>query len=449
MKYENAKNILPPELLAEVEKYAAGKLIYVPCSRARLPWGERTGMRRSIDDRNSALRRAFAEGKSIDDLAREYYLSHETIKNIVYARKERVNMMFDKVFSLYSETPPESFEIQFSVDETTPWGEERYVKDIDARFADRRLLIRIQKYIFVTTARVAEIAHMIEEYGRIGYKCARIVENKNGELSCTMNVDGHDCVVFAEEYDPDSIAYGKKGADGRYVYHDDLVKSFGKIGSLHLEGNEDSYLTLFSEITCGFNGCKDFLDEYVNLDLKDRIYSAFPALSDKYEALRAQFEKLHGELRPLWDSLPTSLFYPCEGEEWTTLIDGEGNLTGFRDFVDGGRDVCISFFINRIMAFCEDLPEDIAALEVHDSSLRKARIDEFVRDFKLLGEYYEFTEAEIAAAPIIYKLWLLHIYYYFKGAVWKGDDESAAAAELDYILTLLTSDEVDFNAICK
>lgn len=59
------------------------------------------------------------------------------------------------------------------------------------------------------------------------------------------------------------------------------------------------------------------------------------------------------------------------------------------------------------------------------------------------------AEAEIAAAPIIYKLWLLHIYYYFKGAVWKGDDESAAAVELDYICTLLTSNEIDFREICK
>lgn len=449
MKYENAKNILPPELFSEVEKYAAGKLIYVPCSRTRLSWGERTGMRRSIDDRNSALRRAFAEGKSIDDLAGEYYLSHETIKNIVYARKERVNMMFDKIFSLYSETQPESFEILFSIDETTPWGEERYVKDIDARFADRRLLIRIQKYLFVTIARVAEHALTIEEYDRVGYKCARIVENKNGELCCTMNVDGHDCVVFAEEYDPGSISYGKKGADGRYVYHDDLVRGFGKIGSLHIIGNEDSYATMFSEISCGFTGYEDFLDEYVNLDLKDRIYGTFPALSDKYEAVRAQFKKLRDELRPLWNSLPTSLFHPCEGENWTTLIDGEGNLTGFRDFVDGGRDACISYFINKIMALCEDLPEDHMAMEVHDPSLRKARINEFIQDFKVLRNHYDFTEAEIAAAPIIYKLWLLCSEYYFDGAIWKGDDESTAAEELDYILTLLTSDEIDFNAICK
>ncbi len=449
MKYENAKNVLPPQLYAEVEKYAAGKLIYVPCSSTRRPWGERTGMRRNIDDRNSALRRAFAAGRSIDDLAKEYYLSHETIKNIVYARKERTNMMLDKIFSLYSETPPESYEILFSVDTTEPWGEERYIKDIDTRFADRRLLIRIQKYVFASDARVAEIAHMIEEYDRIGYKCARIVENKNGEICCTVNIDGHDCPVFAEEYDPTAISCDKMGEDGRYVYHDDFIAAMGKMGSFHLEGNEDCVITMFSEITRCYAGYEDFLDEYVNLDLKDRIYGTFPALADKYEAIRHEFEKLRDELRPLWSSLPTSLFHPCESMKCGVLTDSEGKLTGFSDFLDGGKDACISFFINRLMNICDEcLPDDHMAKEVHDPSLRKARIDEFIRNLKILCNHYDFTETEIAAAPIIYKLWLLCGNYYFSRTIW-GDDESAAAAELDYIHTLLTSDEVDFESICK
>ncbi len=30
MKYENANNILPPELIRQIQKYAAGKLLYIP-----------------------------------------------------------------------------------------------------------------------------------------------------------------------------------------------------------------------------------------------------------------------------------------------------------------------------------------------------------------------------------------------------------------------------------
>ena len=30
MKYENAKDILPPDLIVQIQKYAAGKLLYIP-----------------------------------------------------------------------------------------------------------------------------------------------------------------------------------------------------------------------------------------------------------------------------------------------------------------------------------------------------------------------------------------------------------------------------------
>ena len=39
MKYENARDILPDELFKELQRYAAGKLLYVPSPAARIPWG--------------------------------------------------------------------------------------------------------------------------------------------------------------------------------------------------------------------------------------------------------------------------------------------------------------------------------------------------------------------------------------------------------------------------
>lgn len=39
MKYENAKDVLPKELLEELKKYAAGKLLYVPLGDKKRNWG--------------------------------------------------------------------------------------------------------------------------------------------------------------------------------------------------------------------------------------------------------------------------------------------------------------------------------------------------------------------------------------------------------------------------
>ena len=45
MKYENAKDILPEKLLAEVQKYAGGKLLYIPVENESKSWGEVSGYR--------------------------------------------------------------------------------------------------------------------------------------------------------------------------------------------------------------------------------------------------------------------------------------------------------------------------------------------------------------------------------------------------------------------
>lgn len=45
MKYENGRDLLQPELLRQVQKYAAGRLIYIP-SMGKTSWGESSGYRR-------------------------------------------------------------------------------------------------------------------------------------------------------------------------------------------------------------------------------------------------------------------------------------------------------------------------------------------------------------------------------------------------------------------
>ncbi len=45
MKYRNATDIFPDELLREIQKYSAGELIYVPQSEERKQWGSSSGAR--------------------------------------------------------------------------------------------------------------------------------------------------------------------------------------------------------------------------------------------------------------------------------------------------------------------------------------------------------------------------------------------------------------------
>ena len=87
MKYENAKDVLPPELLAEVQKVAGGKLLYVPIAEEAKGWGTESGYRKKLLKRNQTIYNEYIAGKTVMELADEFFLSTDSIKKIVYGKK--------------------------------------------------------------------------------------------------------------------------------------------------------------------------------------------------------------------------------------------------------------------------------------------------------------------------------------------------------------------------
>lgn len=84
MKYRNASDILPDELLQEVQKYASGETLYIPSSIERKKWGHDSGARIFYKQRNEEIRNKYFHKARIEELAEEYCLSTETIRKIVY-----------------------------------------------------------------------------------------------------------------------------------------------------------------------------------------------------------------------------------------------------------------------------------------------------------------------------------------------------------------------------
>lgn len=85
MKYRNANDIFPDELLSEIQKYSSGELIYIPESaQAKKGWGEKSGSRDFYVKRNAEIRRKHQEGKNIAELADEFALSMDSIRRILY-----------------------------------------------------------------------------------------------------------------------------------------------------------------------------------------------------------------------------------------------------------------------------------------------------------------------------------------------------------------------------
>ena len=93
MSYKNAAQILPPELLREIQKYVDGDFIYIPRSeRNRREWGTGTTSRQELTERNRSIYRDHLAGIKPDKLAEKYFLSKKSIERIITrCRKKAFN----------------------------------------------------------------------------------------------------------------------------------------------------------------------------------------------------------------------------------------------------------------------------------------------------------------------------------------------------------------------
>ncbi len=94
MKYENANNVLPPDLIRQIQKYAAGKLLYIPQKEESVAWGSLSGAREKLRKRNQRIYDEYKNGKGVGELSEEYFLSVDSIRKIVYgANKNRISFL--------------------------------------------------------------------------------------------------------------------------------------------------------------------------------------------------------------------------------------------------------------------------------------------------------------------------------------------------------------------
>ncbi|MEC5425895.1 CD3324 family protein [Virgibacillus sp. C22-A2] len=85
MQYKNGKEVLPPSLLKEMQKYIQGELVYIPKqNNQRAGWGEVNGSRKLIAQRNEDILKLYREGHTMEELEKKYNLSIDSIRKIIY-----------------------------------------------------------------------------------------------------------------------------------------------------------------------------------------------------------------------------------------------------------------------------------------------------------------------------------------------------------------------------
>ncbi len=83
MKYENADNIFPNELMIEIRKFIPEGYVYISPQRRRKKWGSVSGQKKELERRNSEIYEEYQAGKSIDIISKERYLSKSSVYRIL------------------------------------------------------------------------------------------------------------------------------------------------------------------------------------------------------------------------------------------------------------------------------------------------------------------------------------------------------------------------------
>jgi len=80
MKYKNAQNILPKEIIKIIQLYVDGSYLYIPRKdENRKSWGENSGFKNELIERNTQIYNSFNNGSSVKELANKYYLTQNSI----------------------------------------------------------------------------------------------------------------------------------------------------------------------------------------------------------------------------------------------------------------------------------------------------------------------------------------------------------------------------------
>ena len=83
MKYENADNIFPKELLRKMRQYMPEGYVYMSPKGGRKEWGSVSGQKEELEKRNAQIYEEYQLGKSVAMISKERYLSKGSIYRIV------------------------------------------------------------------------------------------------------------------------------------------------------------------------------------------------------------------------------------------------------------------------------------------------------------------------------------------------------------------------------
>ena len=90
MGYIKALDILPIEVIEQIQNYIDGEIIYIPrIEKHKKGWGECTDTKEKLAFRNRNIYMDYVNGMRIKELAMKYYLVEKSIQRILQIEKSK------------------------------------------------------------------------------------------------------------------------------------------------------------------------------------------------------------------------------------------------------------------------------------------------------------------------------------------------------------------------
>ncbi|MBR6791443.1 MAG: hypothetical protein IKM31_11325, partial [Oscillospiraceae bacterium] len=212
-------------------------------------------------------------------------------------------MKLHEIFLMYHSALPVQYEIK-----DTSHGEDDFRQAVIADYPDRKMVIKLAANDFTTPERVRCWKDTIEAYRSLGYDCPRILPDTDGNYARAVEYEGRQCTVFAEEFASHRIGgdEDKRDGNGRYLWHDDAIRSIGRVGAAGLT------TAAFPSGICLFEtfSPSDETDEVFEsgLDFKVLLEEKYPQYKERFAAICDAYLKNKKELEKIYPSLPRSVF---------------------------------------------------------------------------------------------------------------------------------------------
>lgn len=101
MKYKNAGEVLPAELVEEIQRYVQGEFLYIP-KKDKQTHRAVTEYKTELDKRNLRIYKMHLEGMKNKQLALCFSLAESSIRRIIIAERKRFEFMSNKIKTLLS-----------------------------------------------------------------------------------------------------------------------------------------------------------------------------------------------------------------------------------------------------------------------------------------------------------------------------------------------------------